>query len=322
MVIRFFILVLCCAAPGFAAIVDDAAALMDQGHFEEARPLLEKAVEDSNTETSAVLLLVQTCNELEDWEAGVDYGKRAVKLLPKSSDAHYQYAVALRTKMTSVGKARAMFTIRTYKKELKEAIRLDPKNVDAIVERIGFLINAPGVAGGDLDEAEAELAGLERLNWLLAKKMQLGIAIRREDVLAATNVSKEILKRHPDDAETRSALAFAFQQDKRFDKADAQFAQLVQNEDREVALGALYQRGRTRVLGNYELEEAISMFERYVQELGEGNPRLVPKAAAVWRIGMAYQQLGKIDRARHSFEEALRLDPDFKEAKDSLKKLK
>ena len=322
MVSRILILVLCCAATGWTGIVDDATALMAQGHFEEARPLLERALEDSDMEALAVLPLVQTCNELEDWEAGVDYGKRAIKLLPKSSDAHYQYAVALRTKMTNVGKARAMFTIRAYKKELKEAIRLDPKNVDAIVERIGFLINAPGVAGGDLDEAEAELVGLERLNWLLAKKMQLGIAIRREDVLAATNVSKEILKRHPDDAETRSVLAYAFQQDERFEEADAQFAQLVKNEDREIALGALYQRGRTRVLGNYELEEAISMFEEYIREFDDGNPRLVPKAAAVWRIGTAYQQLGKIDSARHSFEEALRLDPDFKEAKDSLKKLK
>lgn len=322
MMLRILFILLLTTVTAIAGSLDEARGLIEEGRFEEAMPLLEKALKKSVSEAEAVLLLTRVCNALEDWESGVKYGKRAVKLLADETDAHYEYAVALRTKMSNVGKTRAMFTIGKYKSELKTAINLDPKNVDALTERIGFLINAPGIAGGDLEEAEKEVVKLEKLDWLVAKQMQLGIEMQREDILAAIKVSKEILKRHPDHAGTLSVFGYLLQQNDQFKEADAQFEQLVDSEDKEVALAALYQRGRTRVLGNYQLDEAITMFETYIERLGAGSPKLPSEAAAFWRIGMTYQNLGQLDHARGAYERALKIEPDFKEARDSLKKLK
>ena len=321
MFFRSIVLVLLSTVAANAGPLQQGVGFINDGEYDQAIPLLETAAENPGTEPEAVLLLTQACNQLEDWESGIGYGKRAVKLMPETADAHYQYAVALRIKMSNVGKARAMFTLRTYKKELKQAIKLDPTNIDALTERIGFLMNAPGIAGGDLEEAEKELIKLEKLDWLVAKQMQLGIEVKREDNLAAINVSKEILRRYPDNTDARSAFGYMLQQKNLFKEADVQFAQLVESDDTVVQLGALYQRGRGRILGNFELLEAIGMFETYIERLGAGSSKLPSEAAARWRIGMAYKNLGQIEAARDAFEWAVRLDPDLKEARKSLKEL-
>ncbi len=322
MIMRLVLVAVLAAVSVVAAPLDEAKGLIEAKSFEEARPLLEKAYKIAANEAEAALLLTQVCNELGDWKAGVTYGKRAVKLLPDNPDAHYQYAVALRQKMTNSGKMKAMFTIGTYKDELEIVLKLDPKNADALAEQIGFLTNAPGVAGGDLDEAEEGLARLEKLDWLLAKQMQLGIEMKREDTLAAKNVTKEILKRYPNESSTHATYGYLLQQDNKFEEADEQFAQLLEDDDHQIAMTALYQRGRTRVLGKYELEEAILMFESYLLKLDDDSPGLPSEAGALWRIGMAYELLGQIENARTAYKKAIKLEPDFKEAKKALKKLK
>jgi hypothetical protein len=60
---------------------------------------------------------------------GIDSGKQPIELLPDGSEAHFEYAVALRHKMIQVTKSKAMFVIGDYKAELRRAIELDPKNV-------------------------------------------------------------------------------------------------------------------------------------------------------------------------------------------------
>jgi len=321
MQIRSLLVLLLAAGTVFAGSLDDARALIDKGEYEQARPLLEKALDDPTSEAEAALLLTRSCNALGDWAAGVQYGKRAAKLLPSSSEAHYEYAVALRNKMSSVSKVKAMLVLGTYKDELKKAIELDPTNSDAITERIGFLVNAPGFAGGDLDEAERESRALEKTDWVLGKQMQIDVAMAREDIPAAIGISREILDKRPDDAATRLTLGTLLQQNGQYRDADLLYLKLLEHDDRLVALSALYQRGRTRVVGGFELEEAITIFESYIERLGEGSPQLPTESYALWRIGNAYEKLGDTARARSSYEKALELDPDAEHVKDSLKAL-
>ncbi|MCP4897034.1 MAG: tetratricopeptide repeat protein, partial [bacterium] len=312
MILRTLLILTLTAAPVFAGSLDQARALIDEGQFAEAKPLLEKALNEKANEGEALLLLTRTCNALADWKDGVKHGKRTVKLLPESSEAHYEYAVALRIKMSNVGSMKAMFAIGNYKDELKAAIELDPKNIDALTERVGFLANAPGIAGGDLDEAATEAAKLEQLDWRVGKVMQIGIKAGQEDIPAAIGIANEVLERYPDDTDARSSLGFVLQNDEQYQAADEQFTLLAENEDPAVAAAALYQRGKTRVLGEYELEEAIEFFDNFIEVIGDGIPELPDESAAHWRIGMAQEKLARTADARASYTRAVELNPDFK----------
>lgn len=62
---------------------------------------------------------------------------------------------------------------------------------------------------------------------------------------------------------------------------------------------------------------------RYVLRLPvppEGQPRWLPEAAW-WRLGQAYVQLGIPDSARSAFEQSLRVNPLFRQARASLDSL-
>jgi tetratricopeptide (TPR) repeat protein len=133
---------------------------------------------------------------------------------------------------------------------------------------------------------------------------------------------KQILNRYPNESPIRAAYGYLLQQENQFKQADEQFVQLLEDDDHQIAMTALYQRGRTRVLGKYELEEAILMFESYILKLDDDSPGLASEAGALWRIGMAYELLGQTENARTAYKKAVKLEPDFKEAKKSLKKLK
>jgi hypothetical protein len=134
-----------------------------------------------------MLLLTRACNAEDDWRQGVEYGTRAVALLPDSADAHYAYAVALRQKLSSINFVRAIFGAGAYKRELYRALELDPDHIDARAEEIGFLIRAPGIVGGDKDEAQRRIVELRALD---PRSGSLAAA----DVLARAGVTEQAVE--------------------------------------------------------------------------------------------------------------------------------
>ena len=80
-----------------AARKSAARAVEIEPDHEKAREILEHASTDAALEGRALQLLTEIANEEGDYEEGIRKGKEAVKVSPESSNAHFQYAVALRT---------------------------------------------------------------------------------------------------------------------------------------------------------------------------------------------------------------------------------
>jgi tetratricopeptide (TPR) repeat protein len=307
--------------PVAAGTLDTAGKLVEQGKYEEAKRILEVAVDNPAAEADRLLSLTRVCNELEDFTCGVRYGEQAVQTSSDSSSAHYLYAQALRIKMSKVSKVKAMFSLGAYKKHLNRALELEPQNLDAREEEIGYLANAPSIAGGDLKKARQRVEELESLDRHRALRMQVMIEFKDENEPAAVAAMREILESHPDDFDTRFNLAFWYQRNEHWADADEQFTRLVAHESSRIALNALYQRARTRVLGEYEQEQAVLLLTEYLERLPE-QPQGVPgRTSAYWRLGNAYEQLERRADARQAYERALALDSKNVEAKRDLKQL-
>ena len=301
--------------------IERARVLIESGRLDEARAVLEKTAGDPALAGESLVLLTRVAVLRGDHERGVDLGQRAIELRPASSEAHYWYAVAVRQRMSQVSKLKAMTMIGDYKEELATSIRLDPGNLAAREEEIGFLLNAPGIAGGDVDKAKPKIEELKGLDWRRGMLMQVAMLRGEGDSEGAIGALGGLLARFPEDHDVRVALALTLQEAGRFKEADEQLERLLAVEEASVRLSATYQLARSRVLGRYEEQRAVTLLAEYIARLPANAPDLPPPAAAYWRMGQAHEQLGQVGKARECFEKALALDPDNEQAKKSLKAL-
>ena len=97
---------------------------------------------------------------------------------------------------------------------------------------------------------------------------------------------------------------------------------LLQEAEKNVGddLDPYYQAGRTLLLAGKDLPRAEAYFRRFVGGEPEGEkPDL---AHAHWRLALVLEKEGRKSDAAAEFEAALRLRPDFKEARSDLKRLR
>jgi tetratricopeptide (TPR) repeat protein len=137
----------------------------------------------------------------------------------------------------------------------------------------------------------------------------------------AIRIVQGLVENSPDDWSSRFRLAMMLQREERYQDAEPHFASVAQCEDKRLALDALYQQARSRILGKYDQEKAVELLREYLSQPAADLTGLPSASAAHWRMGNAYEQLGRTADARATYETALRLDPENKEAKKALKDL-
>lgn len=259
--------------------------------------------------------------EAGEFDAAVRSAKAGVKAEPESAEAHLILAEALRAKMWNGSRVKAMMSIGSYKKALRRALELAPDDVDAREEEIGFLINAPGIAGGDKQRALARARELAAIDAARGRSMQIEALFALERDEQAFELLRSAVAADPSDAAARYRLGTLLQARERWEEADAALAPLAEDAGAEerYRYAALYQLGRSRVLGNFELRVAIAHFERFLAEAPAEMER--SHVGAHWRKGMALEALGDPDGARASYRAALALDPDHERAGEALRKL-
>ena len=308
------------SAPAISGSLEDASTLIEGYEYRAALTMLQEL--ESVDPARQALLLARAWNGISDWEQGLEHAERAVELAPKSSAARLEHAIALRNKMSQVSRLRAMGSVGAYKDELKRAIELDPGNLDAREEQIGFLMNAPGMAGGDRDEARKKIEALKQLDWSRGMLMSADMARQVDELDRSVGLYQELLDREPENSEGHLGLGYVYQQQDRFRQAAEEFDAASSAGKRVVRLEALYQGGRSRVLGEFDPQGAVRGFDVFVGERGDDPIGVPTRADAYWRRGLALEQAGDPAGARSSYESALKIDPDHGESKKALRKLK
>jgi CubicO group peptidase (beta-lactamase class C family) len=136
-----------------------------------------------------------------------------------------------------------------------------------------------------------------------------------------TNAIEALLLGLPYEVTTETVLwhrkGMDLQGEEKYAEALGYFGKCIQGSD--PYLPSLYQAARTRILGEFEQARAIELLDRYI-ELAPSN--VEPSAAAAWwRKGVVYEQLGDGAMAITSYRKSLELDPGFTNAKDALERL-
>ncbi|VAW44505.1 hypothetical protein MNBD_GAMMA02-622 [hydrothermal vent metagenome] len=266
---------------------------------------------------------VRTALQANDWDSAMDLAEGLVDDFPESSAAHYLLASAIRVKMQEVSQVRAMFSLGDYKESLATAIELDPKNIDARSEEIGFYLFAPGIAGGDKELAAEKIKALKLVDAFSGMEMEAQLAGVNKDVNKQQQLLHEMLSIKPNNASTLMQLAGMKIQQKNHNEADKLLLKINAEKDAGWPLFAQYQRAKWRILAKQESDLAIELLQDYQSKLVtvETEIYLPSESAVLWRMALAYENKGDINKAIELLNASLKADKDFESAEDDLDRL-
>ena len=126
------------------------------------------------------------------------------------------------------------------------------------------------------------------------------------------------MKEDPDHRDSYFQLGYLYQKQEDWESAFTTFEDAYMRFDQDA--GALYQIGRTAALSGKRLDRGQECLERYIALPASSNPP--SEAGARWRLGLIHEHRADFAAAVAQYEQALSLDPDFKEAKNALKSAK
>ena len=289
------------------------------------------------TFTAVILLLAVTASAVteqqhaavinalksNDWDDALDLAEDLVDEFPKSSKAHYLLASAIRVKMQDVSQVRAMFSLGDYKDALATAIELDPNNIDARTEEVGFYMMAPRVAGGDKELAAEKIIALKAVNPLKGLEMEAQLAAVNKDAIKAEKILQEILTLNPTASGVLMQLAVSAMQKNDYLKADEYLLRITAEDDAGWPLMAKYQRAKARVLAKQDADAAIKLLQEYREILPQVHSDLnLPDDSAVfWRMALAYENKGDVPQAIELLQKSVSLNKDFEAAANDLNRL-
>ncbi len=240
---------------------------------------LKKAEElYQHTDYAASLRLVQTVKPptpeayfligrnyfgLGQFKQATENFQKATSLDPKNSDyalwlgrtwGRRAEAASPITAPVAAGRARTCFEL---------AVKLDPRNQEAVNDLFDYYLNAPGMLGGGLDKAAAVAKHIAELDEAEGHFAQAQLADRRKQYDAAEQQLRRAMAAAPRQVGRVIDLARYLAKRGRVQESDAVFAQAEKIEPRSPKL--MYSRARTYVETKRNLEQAKKLLEQYLQ---------------------------------------------------------
>jgi len=295
----------------------DGVRLFEAGKFKEAKTVFEPAFKANTRDAAAAFYLGRIALEERRNERAADYFEAASKLDPKNATYFLWLGRAYGREAQQANVLRQPGLAKRTRSAWERAIELDPDNLDARSDLIQYYVQAPGFLGGSTSKAIEQAEEIRKRN-ALRGYLELGALYEREKKYGEAEkaylaASKEKSERHVGGYR----LGLFYQNTGAFEKAFELFEAMIAANPTES--GALFQIGKTGAMSGQRLDRAAEALEAYLQTTpGRNDPTL---AAAHWRLGMVHEKRQDRQRAKAEYETALRLDPTFKQATESLKKL-
>jgi tetratricopeptide (TPR) repeat protein len=332
---------------------ESVEALIQAGHWKRARAILEPQVKAQPQDPRSSYLLAQVKMSFKDFDGALPLAQRAVDLDGKNSDYHLKLGqvfgeMADRASIFSAGSLAVKF-----RKEVEIAIELDSKNLDALDSMMQFKYQAPKLMGGDKDEARTLAEKITLLNPCEGYLAHATLAKLQKNPEQVEGYLLKAVEADPKNYDAVTALArfYSYPPHANYDVAMKQAQHALQLDPTQI--GAHWILARVFALQERwsDLESALATSEKNVPddlrpfyevaqaslEIGKEIPRAEryvkkylsqepegeePDNAEAHRLlGLLYEKEGRNPEARAEIQTALQLRPNFKAAKEDLKRM-
>lgn len=130
-------------------------ALAQKGHYKSLRTLAEQRFRENPRDAETLWMMSVVKQQWKDLAAAIDFAEKAVAADPKSARYHLRLADVVGNEAGQASKLRQLGLARRFKRELETVLSLDPRSVEALRYLMEYDLQAPGIVGGDKNQARA-----------------------------------------------------------------------------------------------------------------------------------------------------------------------
>lgn len=143
---------------------DQAEKLFRSGDYERSAELFRGCLARNPDNVKPLEYLGDIHAIAKQWEKAADCYKRLASLKPGNAEFHYKYGGALAMDAASGSRFRALGMISGIRDSFQQAIRLNPKHINARWALIEYYLQLPAVLGGSESRAVSYACELEKLS--------------------------------------------------------------------------------------------------------------------------------------------------------------
>jgi tetratricopeptide (TPR) repeat protein len=291
-------------------------AALQNGEADHALEMLKALPRSGDNQAEARNLECRVYYMLEEWDRAADLCSQAVKLAQSDSDYHLWLARSLGEKAGKASFLSAYSLAKRVRAEFEEAVRLNPRNVDALADLGEYYYSAPSVVGGGIDKAEAVAAQLEKLDPVCAHDLRGHIAEQRKDYDTAEREFKMEATTGDHSASGWVALAGFYRRRERWTEMESAVRNGVNAAPRDKRGGVALFDGATALMrSNRNPALAAKMFESYLA--GSAKSEEAPAFVAHLRLAQVKGQLGDTAGEQKERAAALAMAREYKPAQDA-----
>jgi tetratricopeptide (TPR) repeat protein len=253
---------------------------------------------------------------LAQWDAAAAECEQAAQLDPQNSDFHLWLGRALGEKASRASFITAFSLAKRTRAEFEEAVRLNPRNAEALADLGDFYRQAPGVVGGGIDKAEGIAGQLDKVDSVRAHTLHGEIAEQQKDYPGAEDEYRKTIAAGTHPADGWATLAGFYARRQRLDEMESAVSSTLSTALHDKHPGsALYDGAGLLIENNRNPALAVTMLEDYLA--GSSKTEDAPAFIAHIRLARLKQQLGDQQAASRERAAALALAHEYKPARES-----
>jgi len=291
-------------------------AALQSGEADKALALLQSLSPSVSNLAEAHNLECRVRFTLEQWDAAVSECQKAVNLDMQDSSYHLWLGRALGEKADRASFLSAYSLGKRVRAEFEEAVRLNPRNAEALADLGEFYYEAPGVVGGGIDKAEGVAAQLDKVDAARAHELRGRMAEQRKDYDMAEKEFKQAIAASAHPAFQWMTLASFFRGRQRWDEMEAAVHSGISAAERDKhAAVSLYNGASVLTRANRDPALAAKMLQNYLASPIKTEE--APAFVAYTRLARIKDQLGDHDGALQDRASAYQLAQKYKPAQDT-----
>jgi tetratricopeptide (TPR) repeat protein len=290
--------------------------LLRAGRADEARRVLNAAVNRNPDDAQAYNLLARMYFQLELWDSSLKMAEKAANLQQNNSDYHLWLGRAAGRKAEASNPFTAWGLARRVHAEFERAVALNGDNLSARSDLAEYYLEAPAFLGGDKKRARDQGDAVRDKDPALASYIFAKIA-EKQGSSSAEEQYKQAIRQSGNQSRYWIELAHFYRRAGRLTEMDAAVAQAMAGIHQDSA--PEYEGAYLFLRTNRNLNNAVQMLRRYLSNTTASED--APAFRAHYLLGELLLKQGDKKGAAEQYRACLLLASEFRPAQDALARL-